>query len=212
VGCFPVQLARSLRDRLSLDRAIETGTYKGDGLRELASLFPEAISIEISKPLAAAARGSLARVSNAKVIDGNSREELPRLVDPAHPTLYWLDGHYSGFSTGGQEDECPVLGELVATAAGHPDDCILIDDARLFLATPPAPHDPAMWPTFAQIFETLRADRPTHYITMLHDIVIAIPEVAKPDADAFARARVSQGNVAFARRALRRSIRRTLSR
>jgi hypothetical protein len=212
MGLFPTQLAEGLRDRLGLERAVETGTYRGDGLRTMASLFPEAISIEISSELAESATRATSSLPNARVVLGDSSLELPRLVDAAIPTLYWLDGHWSAGTTGGQEKECPVLSELDATTPGNTSDCVLIDDARLFLAAPPPPHNPALWPTFQQIYDLLHADRPEHYITVLHDIVIAVPYEAKPLVDAFARQKVSHGRVAFGRRALSRAIRETLHR
>jgi hypothetical protein len=212
VGLFPAQLADQLRDRLSLGRAIETGTYKGDGTRALAAQFASVVSIEIDPRLAEGAQRALADVSNVRVVNGNSREELPLLIEPAVPTLYWLDGHWSGAATGGREEECPVLAELTATGSGHPNDCILIDDARLFLAPPGPPYDPRLWPTFMQLYDRARADRPGHHITVLHDIVIVVPQEAKAVVDAFASTRVSTGRIAFARRALRRVQSRALGR
>lgn len=212
MGIFPAELAAQLRDRLGLVRAIETGAYKGDGLRALGLLFPAATSIEISADLAEVARRTTASLPNTEVVLGNSSQQLPRLVDGERPTLYWLDGHWSGGATGGRTDECPLLGELAATALGHPSDCILIDDARLFLAPPPPPHLPLRWPTFMQLYDTLRSDRPGHYITVAHDIVIAVPGEAKSVIDDFARTRVASGRLPFARRALARTLRSRLGR
>ena len=151
MGVLPEQLAASLRDRLSLVRAIETGTYRGRGTRLLGSLFAEVITIEVAPALAQAAKMSLTNIAGVTVQEGSSRYILPNLIDPSKPTLYWLDGHWSGGVTGGAEDECPVLAELSAIAGGHPDDCILIDDARLFLAPPPPPHRPEDWPRYREI-------------------------------------------------------------
>jgi hypothetical protein len=100
------------------------------------------------------------------------------------PSLYFLDGHWSGGSTEGVGDECPVLGELQAIGAGHPDDCFVVDDARLFTSAPPPPHDPAQWPTVAELFDALRVLRPQHVVTVLDDQVIAVPPRAKPALDA----------------------------
>ncbi len=99
-------------------------------------------------------------------------------------SLYFLDGHWSGGGTEGVGDECPVLAELQAIGAGHPDDCFVVDDARLFTSAPPPPHDPAQWPTVAELFDAIRALRPEHVVTVLDDQVIAVPPRGKPALDA----------------------------
>src|SRR5215470_15285010 len=106
---MPQQLARDLRDRLGLVRAIETGTYRGRGTRLLADVFPRVTTIEVAPQLARAAAASLASLAHVDVVGGSSADVLPGLIDPVQPTLYWLDGHWSGGETGGAGDECPVI-------------------------------------------------------------------------------------------------------
>lgn len=187
MGSLPPDLAAELRDRLGLTRAIETGTFLGGGTRLLAGLFPTVVTIELAEPLAARARSELADLPGVTVRQGNSRTILPGLVDPAQPTLYWLDGHWSGGETAGSDDECPVMDEVAAVAAGNGADCILIDDARLFAASPPPPHDPAAWPTLFELFDALRQARPGHHVTVLRDLVIAVPAEARDLVDRFGR-------------------------
>ena len=201
----PQRLARDLRDRLGLVRAIETGTYRGQGARLLAEVFPTVITIEVAPQLARAAARALGALPNVRVEQGSSRDVLPRLVDANQPTLYWLDGHWSGGATGGADDQCPVLAELDAIAGGHADDCILIDDARLFLAPPPPPHRPEQWPSYRQIEDAIRSARPRHAIVVAHDVVVAVPErVAQLAAD-FAARRPPRG-ISPARRLLNRAL------
>jgi len=200
---MPKQLARDLRDRLGLVRAIETGTYRGSGARLLADVFPSVTTIEVAPQLARAAAASLASLPHIEVVGGSSADVLPGLVDPSQPTLYWLDGHWSGGETGGAGDECPVIAELAAIAKGHADDCVLIDDARLFLAPPPPPHDPEQWPTYREIEDAILAARPTHRIVVAHDVIVAVPERAADLAAAFA-AREAPRTVSLPRRALNR--------
>lgn len=187
MGSLPPDLAADLRDRLGLTRAIETGTFLGGGTRLLAGLFPSVVTIELAEPLAARARSELADLPGVTVRQGNSRTILSELVDPAQPTLYWLDGHWSGGETAGSDDECPVMDEVAAVAAGSAADCILIDDARLFAASPPPPHDPAAWPTLVELFDALRSARPGHHVTVLRDLVIAVPGEARDLVDRFGR-------------------------
>ena len=187
MGEFPKTLAVELERELSLTRAVETGTYTGGGALALAEIFGSVVTIEVSPAMYS---GALERLRDAPSIEpvlGDSREVLPRLVDGSEPTFFWLDGHWSGGETGGVEAECPVLEELAAIAAGHPDDCITIDDARLFAAPPPPPHDPAHWPTLVELFDAVRAARPTAHVTVVGDVVVAVPARAKDLVDAWGR-------------------------
>lgn len=159
-------------------------TFKGITARKLAEVFPSVTTIELSAELQAAAGRTLAAVPQVTSVQGDGPEHLARTLDPAVPTLYFLDGHWSGGSTEGVEEECPVLRELEAIAAGHRDDCIIVDDARLFCSAPPPPHRPEQWPTLLELFDALRVTRPGHLITVLDDQVVAVPPVAKQALDA----------------------------
>lgn len=159
----------------------------GGGARTLAEIFDAVVTIELSQDLHRAAAETLADLPNVGLVQGDSRAELVPLAAERIPTLYWLDGHWSGGETAGAGHECPVLGELAAIGSGHPDDCILIDDARLFAAAPPPPHDPAQWPTLLQVLDGIRAQRPQHHITLVHDVVVGVPRAAKPVVDKFGR-------------------------
>jgi hypothetical protein len=207
VGVLPQKLAEELRGRLGLTRAIETGTYRGHGTRLLATIFPQVITIEVAPALAEAARASLASVPGVEVRSGSSRNLMHELVDASQPTLYWLDGHWSGGQTGGVDDECPVLAELAAIGAGHPDDCILIDDARLFLAPPPPPHRSEQWPRYCELEDAIRTARPEHEVIVAHDIVVGVPRRAGDLVVGFAHGRAPRG-VPLVRRALDRVLSR----
>jgi hypothetical protein len=46
VGSVPIGLAAELKRSLELGRAVETGTYLGDGARRLADILATAVTIE----------------------------------------------------------------------------------------------------------------------------------------------------------------------
>jgi hypothetical protein len=185
MGGVPRGLAVELRDALGLVRAVETGTYRGGTTRELAEMFPAVVTIELSPELHREAVASFEGIPQITALHGDSGTLLPGLADPSVPTLWFLDGHWSGGSTAGQDSECPVLAEIAALATGHVDDCVLIDDARLFAAPPPPPHDPQQWPTLIEVFDALRGSHVQHHVTVLADLVIAVPASAKPIVDRF---------------------------
>jgi hypothetical protein len=187
MGSVPGGLAGELKETLGLRRAVETGTYRGGSARLLAEIFDDVVTIELSEHLHHAVTRELAGLGNVKALQGDSRVELGPLAAEGVPTLYWLDGHWSGGNTAGSAHECPVLDELAAIGGGHADDCVLIDDARLFAAAPPPPHDPGQWPTLMEVLDALQLHRPEHHLTMLHDLVIAVPRAARPAVDSFGR-------------------------
>jgi hypothetical protein len=61
----------------------------------------------------------------------------------------------------------PVLDEISAIGRGHCDDCLIIDDARRFLAAAPPALDMRQWPTIMEVLDALREHRPRHHLTIL---------------------------------------------
>lgn len=202
MGSIPVRVAAALRDALGLARAVETGTFQGDGAYELSRLFPSVTTVELSRQLHAAAKSRLERFDNIEVVHGDSRRELPKLVRPDVPTLYFLDGHWCEGPTSGADDQCPLLDELRALGGGHPDDCIVIDDARFFLSAPPPPFDPDRWPSVVEVLAAVQAAHPSHHVAVVNDQIYAVPARARPVMDRF-------GQEAL-KRPLRRAVRRMM--
>ena len=124
---------------------VETGTYRGDTTSKLAPVVKEIHTIEASYPLYCAASKKLAGYNNIMTHHGNSRNVLPRLVPllaSKNRVLFWLDAHYSGGVTYGQQDECPLLDELTVifdNLSENNNIIILIDDIRVFDVNPSYP-------------------------------------------------------------------------
>lgn len=187
-GSSLAHLGAALRDRLPLERAVETGTFRGDTAVALSRVFPQVVTIELAPALHAAASARFAREApNVRALRGDSGATLRNLPTASTGTFFFLDGHWSTGPTAGRERECPLMDELAAIAPGHPNDCIVIDDARLLAAAPPPPHDPAQWPTLMDVFDALRSSYPEHHVTLVADQVIAVPRRAKPVIDDYAR-------------------------
>jgi hypothetical protein len=144
----------------------------GDGTRVLARHFDRVETIELSLKLALHAKRMFALQPRVRVRYGNSAKLLR---ESREPTLYWLDGHWSGGTTAGAGDECPVLDEIRATSSGNPGDCYLVDDARLFINPPPPPHDPRQWPALGEIRELLARLRPGHSVEVVGDVIVVEP-------------------------------------
>jgi len=182
VGSIPIRLVTELQAALDLSRAIETGTFEGDGTRELSDVFPSVVTIELSEANHARAKRRLRPYSNVKLILGDSGQELAGLLQPLVPTLYFLDGHWSE-GPAGADSQCPLLDELASLRGGHSLDCVIIDDAQFFLAAPPPPYNPLQWPRLVEVFDSLRAQYPSHHVTLLDDQIIAVPAIAAAIVD-----------------------------
>jgi hypothetical protein len=145
---------RSIRGEYHI--LIETGTYMGWSTEHVASFFEKVFSIERSEEIYKTTSERLSYLTNIVCINGHSLDvmtnELQSIIeDPNHKMVWWLDSHWSGGITAGEDDECPLLKELDIIFKYREDDIILIDDARLFLHPPPPPHKPEHWPTILDI-------------------------------------------------------------
>src|SRR5262249_19203678 len=151
---------------------VETGTYTGRTAAWAAGAFGSVITIEASPELYAFAAEPLQCLKNVRRVLGDSREVLAPIVSSlAGPAVFWLDAHWSGPPTAGEHDECPLLEELQALARSPHENFVLIDDARLFLAPPPAPHRPEHWPSIDEVSEAL-SRLPHRGTTLVFDDVI----------------------------------------
>lgn len=126
-----------------LKHFVETGTYLGDTLAHIAKDQEiQATSIELDDALYDAAVQRFKDYRNITLLHGDSSELIVDVVSKlTEPTLFWLDGHYSGGGTAKGGLETPVSMELEAILQspiyGH---VILIDDLRCFNGTHDYPH------------------------------------------------------------------------
>ncbi|MCF8323667.1 MAG: hypothetical protein K9I84_01810 [Leadbetterella sp.] len=125
---------RKLKNKLGINCFVETGTFYGQTVNFAKDLFEEVYSIEIYSPLYEYNLESFKHVSNVNLLLGDSgtvfETLLPKLENKC---IFWLDGHYSGFGTGKGEIVSPIIKEIRAIHKFHrSDNCILIDDYRLF--------------------------------------------------------------------------------
>lgn len=183
----PHALILALQAEFNTRFFFESGTFQGTTAAWAAEHFEQVITCELAESLYEQARQRHAAHASIdfRLADSRAvlREIAPTLQQPA---IFWLDGHWSGGETYGAEDECPVLDELAAINTSPTAHVILIDDARLFLSPPPAPHQLANWPDLATLIEVLRARHP-YYVVVLEDAVVAVPPAAQPMLAAYAQ-------------------------
>lgn len=183
MGTVDLALASELRDALGIHRVIETGTYRGVTAHALAKVFNEVVTIELSALLHERAASALGYLPQVRPLCGNSVNVLGTLADPETASLYFLDSHWSSGKTPKCDQECPILDEIGIINGGHPNDCVIIDDAHLFASTPPPPLDPKQWPTLADVFDAVRETWPQHIVTVLDNQIIAVPSHGRQAID-----------------------------
>jgi hypothetical protein len=139
-------ILEAYRRQYGLATFVETGTLFGDTVEAMRPVFQRVVSIELSEELGAKARERFAGCGNVTILQGDSGQVLPRVLEMlTGPALFWLDGHYSGdfqskargfVRTARGELQTPVMQELGSVLADkEPGHVVLIDDARLFDGT-----------------------------------------------------------------------------
>lgn len=118
----------------SIDTLIETGTHHGAMIWATHRYFRKIYSIELDNNLYQNAVEQCAPLSNVKLIHGDSAQVLATLLPEIQvPCVFWLDAHYSGPGTAGDDYSCPVVEELrTIFQHGLQQHVVLVDDARFF--------------------------------------------------------------------------------
>jgi len=170
----PERLVLSLRDALGAKTFIETGTFRGATAQWASRHFEQVHSIERAESLYLDTRDRLGDIGNLTLHLGDTREILPGLIAALDaPALLWLDAHWSGGETSGAGDECPLLDELEISDRSASEVAVLVDDARYFLAAPPAPHRLDDWPDLAEVVDVLSKNR-QRYVCVTEDVIVAV--------------------------------------
>ena len=184
------RLVATLQSALPLSVLLETGTFKGDTVSALESCFDKVISIELSEVLYADAINRFADCSHVRILQGNSGDKLRELRSELQDigVLYWLDAHWCvAASTAGELSQCPLLGELAAIGELNEKSVVLIDDARLFLAPPLAPHEISQWPSLQEIVHALQNLNAHHELMVINDVIAFFPKSSRKAIEIYAQ-------------------------
>lgn len=177
----PKELVLLLKKLLSARNFIETGTYQGNTANWASGCFDNVDTIEYSEALFGELEKKYGNSNNLHLHFGDSRKILPKLSQKLkEPSIFWLDGHWSGGYTYGEADQCPLIDEIdTIVSTTKPLYALLIDDARLFLSPPPKPNDIKQWPTIDIIIDHIRKGMVNPYIVVYNDVIVVVPEVFK---------------------------------
>jgi len=170
-----------LRDTFKVNVFVETGTNRAETAAWASANFERVFTIEAYGPLYQRALEAFGDRKNIQFLKGDSRTHIKSLlIRLTEPAIFWLDAHWCGEDTFGKTEECPVVGELELLNTSKVGHIVLIDDARLFLAPPPPPHEASYWPDIATICGLLSTPNTNRYVVVHDDVIIGVPDVAKP--------------------------------
>ncbi len=171
-------LIKELRKFLPLEIFIETGTFLGDSLEAASRCFETCYSVELSAEYHHAASARFAHDPRIHIYHEDSSKFLEQnhSLYEGKSVLFWLDAHRCvADDTAGGIPQCPLLEELTAIARINSQSVIIIDDARLFLAPPTAPHEASQWPCFEDVNQALHKLSDDHVLTIFNDTMIFYP-------------------------------------
>lgn len=176
----PAELIATLAEEFRVPNFIETGTYYGNTAVWASKIFESVYTIEYSSSLYEQAKEKYRDFNNIIFLSGDSRRELEKLINSVkQSTIFWLDAHWSGGSTYGQSDQCPLIEEIKIINSSTSDNYIFIDDARLFTSPPQPPHNIEQWPNIVEVLNALKNTEKPRYIVIIEDVIIAVPTFAK---------------------------------
>jgi hypothetical protein len=180
-----------MQDIFNVRVFVETGTHQAETAVWASANFECVFTIEAHEPLHQKAVETFGNCKNIRFLKGDSRSHIKSLTSSlTEPAIFWLDAHWCGENTFGKSDECPVVGELELLNASKVPHIVLIDDARLFLAPPPAPHEATHWPDISAICRLMAAHDSHRYVAVHDDVIIGVPGAARLQLVEFLRAEV----------------------
>jgi hypothetical protein len=180
-----------MRDTFKAKVFFETGTNRAETAVWASTNFERVFTVEAYEPLYQKAVETFGNRKNIQFLEGDSRTHIKSLTSSlTEPAIFWLDAHWCGEQTFGKSDECPLVGELELLNASKVPHIVLIDDARLFLAPPPAPHEASHWPDISTICRLLTDHSSKRYVAVHDDVIIGVPDTARLQLVEFLRAEV----------------------
>ena len=174
------EIALACRNAGNIKTFVETGTLGGATSCWASQHFEHVYTIEKHVGFQKGNIRRLGHIPNITFITGDSRIILaPVLAAIVHPSLLWLDAHFTGDYEYGRKthDECPLREELVAVVASDKRHCVFIDDVHFFTRKTNLELDITQWPNLDEIKDTLS----DWNIVLVEDwsVILAIPKEYK---------------------------------
>lgn len=170
---YKQKLIKDYKYQYSINILVESGTFRGEMVYAQKDIFKKIYSVELSKTLYEKVAKRLRKFRNVSLFYGDSREIIPKILrDISEPSIFWLDGHYSGFETAKGVEETPVRYELEYIMNSPYDHLILIDDARMF-------NGKNDYPRIEELKAYTLKKKFNYYFVVENDIIKILPNVDK---------------------------------
>lgn len=152
---------------------VETGTWHGKTVSNVASSFTKCYSIELDHDLYEVARERFIEMPWVQMVHGDSAQAIPRVLKEIdEPTVFWLDAHYCGFNTavGKGIRHTPILEELASIFSHQvPNHLVLVDDARCFVGI-------GGYPTIRRLARFIRENGRGYEMRISDDVIVIYRE------------------------------------
>ena len=167
---FPKEIVLKLANIANAEIFVETGTYYGNTSEWASSEFKNIFTIELSEYLYNITKEKLLLKRNINHILANSKNVLPNILKTIDSNVvFWLDGHYSGGVTAGEDDPCPLREELGIILKRYNDDIIIIDDARDCIG--------GTFPSIQEIYRLInKTAKNKRFLQICNDHIYIIPD------------------------------------
>jgi hypothetical protein len=159
---IPKALVLLLKENLSYNSFIETGTYQGETSIWASKHFDNVITIEASEEIYE--KLELKGFSNITALLGNSSDLLGNITQES--SIFYLDAHNSGGAT---FDSYPLLDELDLINNSKLDHVIIVDDARFCMSV----FNGETYGEIVNICNKLSCNN--RYVVIYDDMLIAVP-------------------------------------
>lgn len=201
---IPEELVLLIKNNFNIKNFVETGTYTGKTSVWASTYFDKVITIENSHEIYNKTSSQYNNIKNIEFKFGDSRLILKNIIGELDNTaIFWLDSHWCGGSTFGENDQCPLIEEINSINNSKFDQFILIDDARYFLSPPQQPYNIEQWPSIDEIILALRSNNHQCYTVIFEDVIISVPMVAKKMLSSYCKEKNSKTNKAKKRSVLK---------
>lgn len=175
----PEHIVLPIAQKFGIDTFVETGTYYGASAMWASASFDSVYTIELFKDYHEAAKEKLSSRPNVTCLLGDSKDVLPHVLDllntAGKPAVFFLDAHWSfDLHYGRPQSECPIQTEIAVINSSPLNHVIIVDDARLFITPPPAPHRAEDWPKIDTLMSLLRSTN-RRSVTIRDDVIVATP-------------------------------------
>ena len=104
------------------------------------------------------AKTNITGIGNISLLKGDTSAHLPEILMSEDNILFLMDAHWSGRVTYSEQDECPLVDEIMNIFQLEKVCAILVDDACLFMASPQRLHNKKSWPSVADISSVIPTD------------------------------------------------------